>query len=163
MINKLPYTTETHMYLKDGVTRSLTKEDIPCDEWDFHNASIIYHKYWDIEDCLKEGVNENSLRDVIAFDNLPELVCLYRGANKDEAINGFGQSWSLSRKTAEFFAFEHYSSWSFKGIDYFLAENRQVFTAFVPKENILMFSNDRNEFECILDPTTTISCCVSPD
>ena len=159
-MNEIPYTAETRIYLKDGVHRKLTRADLPSKEWDFYNALTMFDKHKEIRKCLRNSVDEDSLMDAIVFNNLPELVCLYRGANKDEATTGFGQSWSMSKKIAEFFAYEHYSSWSYKDIDYFANVNRCVFQAFVPREHIIMYYNGRQEFECILDPEYTVDSAI---
>lgn len=88
-MNEIPYTAETHIYLKDGVHRKLTRANLPSKESDFHNALTMFNTYRELTKCLRKQVDENSLQDVIVFNNLPELVCLYRGANKEEATTGF--------------------------------------------------------------------------
>ncbi len=159
-MNEIPYTAETCIYLKDGVHRKLTRADLPSKESDFYNALTMFNTYRELTKCLIKQVDEDSLQDVIVFNNLPELVCLYRGANKEEATVGFGQSWSMSKKVAEFFAYKHYSSWSYKDIAYFANVNRCVFQAFVPREHIIMYYNGRQEFECILDPEYTVDSAI---
>ena len=69
-------------------------------------------------------------------------ILLYRGSCIDEAISGYGISWTPSRPVAEFFAFRH------------TTENRAVFMTVAPKSKIRAVFTEREEAEClILEPT----------
>lgn len=75
------------------------------------------------------------------YNNLPEIVELFRGCDKEEMNidedNFLGISWTTSRKVAEFFAFRHNT------------KGRIVVKTEVPKKEIVAFINERKEFECI--------------
>lgn len=77
------------------------------------------------------------------YDELPDNgIFLYRGGSIDEAISGYGISWTPSRPVAEFFAFRH------------TTENRAVFMTVAPKSKIRAVFTEREEAEClILEPT----------
>ena len=77
------------------------------------------------------------------YDDLPDNgIFLYRGCCIDEAISGYGISWTPSRPVACFFAFRH------------TTENRAVFMTVAPKSKIRAVFTEREEKEClILEPT----------
>lgn len=93
---------------------------------------------------------QDTLADVNLLKGLPNTVLAYRGAHKSEAITGYGQSWTLCEDVAKFFAFELYSTWSFKNKPEFDPANRLVHVALVPRDSIMVYINNRNEYECIL-------------
>ena len=69
----------------------------------------------------------------------PEVVEVYRGITDYNKKYVKALSWTLSKKTAEWFA-DRFSS---KGI---------IYKALIPKEHILAYFNGRNEKEIVLDP-----------
>lgn len=82
-----------------------------------------------------EWIDEEDLEH---YNNLPEVITIYRGVkpkNKVEAL-----SWTDNYDTAKWFA------------DRFEA-NGKVYKAQINKEDILVYTNQRNEHECIVDFT----------
>ena len=79
------------------------------------------------------------------FDELPDNgIFLYRGGSIDEAISGYGISWTTSRPVACFFAFRH------------TTENRAVFMTVVQKSKIRAVFTEREEKECLLIEPTNV-------
>lgn len=150
-MNKLGYTQDTDIYRSEGVYRHLTKEQVSEEFGDWSRTIQLYD---DLESLLSGPdvyLELNTLEDVITFTNLPDKVTVYRGANKSEVTEGFGQSWTLDPDVAEFFAYKYYSTWSYADKPYFATANRCIYQAVVPKNKILVYTNNRKEYECILD------------
>lgn len=76
------------------------------------------------------------------YDTLPSRVTIYRGMTEKELHSGaFGVSWSLSRKVAEFFAYQYVRNHS-------TADNpKTVHTLTVDKTNLIGYYNGREEQE----------------
>lgn len=73
------------------------------------------------------------------YTNLPSTVTVYRGVDSLKGAKGL--SWTLNLKTAQWF------STRFRQKDSF------VLCSEVPKEKILAYFNDRNEYEVVVDTT----------
>jgi hypothetical protein len=69
------------------------------------------------------------------YDNLPPILTVYRGANKD---SGKGLSWTLDIEAAKNFARGH------RGL---LNQSPTIFTARVRKSSVAFVCVDRNESE----------------
>jgi len=75
---------------------------------------------------------------------LPDKVTAYRGMTVREKENeSFGISWTLSKRTAEFFAYTYRRNQATKGMETTVTELK------VPKNQILAYYNGRNEDEII--------------
>ena len=72
------------------------------------------------------------------YDNLPDIVTLFRGGSISEINSTFSISWTTSRPVACFFAFRN-------GI-----ENRAVFSTTIPKTEIRAVLVEREEDECLI-------------
>ena len=70
---------------------------------------------------------------------LPDPVTVYRGVTSYNANHIRRMSWTLDRKTAEWFAHR-------------FGENGTVYQARIPKDSVYAFFNGRNEAEIIVDP-----------
>ena len=85
--------------------------------------------------------------ELCQFQKLPEKFEVYRGmSRKEKNIGEFGFSWTLDRKTAEFFAFKYNRNFNSRG-------NGVVVDKFVTKSECLGLLNDRKEQEIILKPS----------
>jgi hypothetical protein len=78
---------------------------------------------------------------------LEEHTTIYRGTSIEEyESNLFGQSWSLSKKTAQDFAFVHYHSQA-----NYRNQERVVLESIIPKSIIFYYAKDGREKEVIID------------
>jgi hypothetical protein len=139
-------------YYKEGFKRKvLDTENLCCD-------------FSEVTDQAIEDIDEEII-DAATFRNLPSIVCLYRGAHKDEATDGYGQSWTLDIEVARDFAWKYYSSWSFKDKPLFNSNDRVVYQTFIPRENIIAYihKSGRQEYECIIDPTYSFNSVVEKE
>lgn len=84
----------------------------------------------------KNYLMEESEIDVL--NNLPDIVTIYRGVTDYNKGNKKALSWTLSKKTAKWFATR-------------FNENGYIFEAKVNKGDILAYCNGRNEQEVIVD------------
>lgn len=73
------------------------------------------------------------------YQELENFVTIYRGVTSYNAKNVRALSWTLDRKTAEWFAHR-------------FGEEGTVYEAQIQKEHILAFFNGRNESEVVVDP-----------
>ena len=73
-----------------------------------------------------------------AFNGLPEEIPVFRGLQDDRARRK-ALSWTTSYKVAEWFAHR----WS---------RNGKVFAAVIRKSDVYMYTNQRNEFEVVVNP-----------
>lgn len=101
-----------------------------------------YCEAWDIFNRI--GLERIlSAKEKVLYAKLPNVVTIYRGSHKDEAIHEketFDFSWTLSREVAEFFAF--------RGV-HFNAEDGRVYSVRIRKSNMMALFLDRDEFEVI--------------
>lgn len=81
-------------------------------------------------------MDEEELR---RYQELDDPVTVYRGVTSYNAGNVRALSWTLERKTAEWFAHR-------------FGEKGTVYEAQIPKKHILAFFNNRGEAEVVLDP-----------
>lgn len=78
---------------------------------------------------------------------LADDVQVFRGSDLSEYNSGqYGQSWTLSKKIADRFAYEHYQSY-----DWFDREQRIVMSASIPKSAIFYYETSDSEDELIID------------
>ncbi|MFS4469102.1 hypothetical protein [Maribacter sp. 2210JD10-5] len=98
-----------------------------------------------IDDFIMDGMDLSVMnpREVAIFKNLPDNVTIYRGADKKEAKEGYGISWSLCPKVAKRFAFNHRNH---KGE----TENRTVHKLTIPKHFISCYFGSRKEKEVLI-------------
>ena len=92
---------------------------------------------------LKEFMQKE---DIIFLESLDDIVTIYRGTSLKEFCSPFyelGQSWTLSKRVASFFAFSYGNK---KDIS-----DRCVMSATIKKEFILGYISEREEYECIID------------
>jgi hypothetical protein len=83
----------------------------------------------------KEWIDTDDLKH---YDELPEVVTVYRGVKPKGKIQAL--SWTDNKDTAQWFA------------DRF-EKNGTVYKAEINKEDILVYTNQRDEHECIIDFT----------
>lgn len=103
--------------------------------------------------CIEDGfsrINNSIMEDSFILDDkekteileqlssLPDTLTVYRGQGTKSTPLNVAKSWTLDLKTAIFFA----NRWSNDG---------KVYKAKIKKENILYYTNDRNEQEIILN------------
>lgn len=81
-------------------------------------------------------MDEEELR---RYQELDDPITVYRGVTSYNAGNVRALSWTLERKTAEWFAHR-------------FGEKGTVYKAQIPKKHILPFFNNRGEAEVVLDP-----------
>ena len=81
-------------------------------------------------------MDEEELRE---FGELDDTVTVYRGVTPHNAKNIKALSWTLDRKTAEWFAHR-------------FGEDGTVYEALIDKEHICALFTGRNESEVIVDP-----------
>lgn len=91
-----------------------------------------------------------SIRKILTpndIDLLADDIQVFRGSDLSEYNSGqYGQSWTLSKKIADRFAYEHYQSY-----DWFDREQRIVMSASIPKSAIFYYETSDNEDELIID------------
>ncbi len=89
-------------------------------------------------------------KDKKVYKKLPQVITIYRGCHKDEAITPKGQSWTLSLKTARHFAWMHYAADDkFKYDD---MKDRVVIKATIKKKDVFAYLGlIRDEKECIVN------------
>ena len=75
--------------------------------------------------------------DKTGYNNLPEVVPVFRGL-QDKRSKLKGMSWTTKYETAEWFA----NRW----------KQGKLYRAEISKKHIFMFTNDRNEYECVVNP-----------
>ena len=88
--------------------------------------------------------------DIRYYEKLPDEVMIYRGTSLDEfkgSVFDVGQSWTLNKEVARFFAYDYYNT----------SENRCILKATINKNNIFAFVNDREEKECIIDTSKLLN------
>ena len=82
-------------------------------------------------------------RDKDEFDELPEIVEVWRGECFDKYNEDIiPMSWTTNKAVSKFFALRFKS----------LHKNWTLTKGFINKKDILFFTNDRKEYEVILDP-----------
>jgi hypothetical protein len=89
------------------------------------------------KDCLM------TLEEKQYLDSLPDEIEIHRGMSVKESKNkNYGMSWSLSKKVAEFFAYEYYQT---------IASGKPmtVMTIKIPKNEAIAFLNRRDEEEIL--------------
>ena len=121
----------TEAALRNGFREAWTmgRCDDYCEAWDIFNRIGL-------ESIL-------STKEKALYDKLPQVVTIYRGGHKDEAIRDketFDFSWTISREVAEFFAF--------RGV-HFNAEDGRVYSVRIRKSNMMALILDRGEYEVI--------------
>lgn len=84
------------------------------------------------------------------FQNLDDVVTIYRGVTSYNANNIKALSWTLNRDVAEWFAHRY-------------SEDGTVYEAQVSKEHIYTLFQGRNEEEVIVDPNHLIDLCPSQE
>lgn len=149
----MPYTATRDTYVEDAKPKTLTKQQSLVEFGYFHEYVKAFEEQELELTCNIRGIVESEeIANAATFNGLPSMVLLYRGGSKKEVVEGYGQSWSLCKDVAEFFAYNLYDTWSFWGKEEFAKINRIVYTALVPKDKIMVYNNDRQEYECILEP-----------
>lgn len=94
--------------------------------------------------------SEMRKEDQIYYDGLSNEVLLYRGTSIEEYESGkFGQSWSLKKGIANYFAFDLSQEKDNCGV-------RIVIKTMVKKENIYAYSSQNEEALCIVEPDIII-------
>lgn len=89
--------------------------------------------------------NIGSRNDIELLNN--EVVIIYRGTSKNEYNSkSFGQSWTLNKKIAQQFAFEHY-----RGQNYYSEMIRVILKAKINKQNIFYYDEKDKEEEIIVN------------
>ena len=116
------------------------------------NAYISSDNLYEYRDEIKEsfGTLEPKqprfleVEDEEYFNALPDQVTIYRGMTVEEFEGGeYGVSWSLKKEVAEFFANTYGRNHSTS------QQETVVMSLTISKNEIISFTNDRNEFEVI--------------
>lgn len=82
--------------------------------------------------------------DKSVFDSLPDLVTIYRGTSLDEyEKQEYGQSWTLSKEKAEFFAYKYNH--------FHEGTKRVVVSTQLTKNDIFAYTSERDEEECLIN------------
>ena len=85
-----------------------------------------------------------SRKDLKHYNNLPEVITIYRGMTIEEFESGyFGVSWTLSKKVAEFFANQYGRNHDTSHLP------KIVHKLEVPKQLICAYFSGRNEQEVV--------------
>ncbi len=103
-------------------------------------AENLLQCYIDTADAqyIKESLFEYmSKEDLKMYDSFPGEITIYRGCDLKEDI---GQSWTISLETAKWFAFRANDN-----------ESRIVIEAKIYKKDIFAYTNQRREYEVIVD------------
>lgn len=99
----------------------------------------------------KEHLMDDAEREL--FNNLPDEVTIYRGCTKQEIKSGkYRMSWTLDRKTAEFFAFEYVNLERENSLE----KDKSLYDVVektVSKKDLLCYFGDRSEAEVLYIPT----------
>lgn len=83
-------------------------------------------------------------KELKIWRNLPEHITIYRGMTLEEKESGdYGVSWTLSKKTAEFFAYKYQRNRSTNHLP------RTVHKLIVKKNDVVAYFGERNEKEII--------------
>jgi len=92
---------------------------------------------------ITESLKKYMAKEDIEFLNaLPSEVTIYRGTDLKELTSDYyGQSWTLNKEVADFFAYKHYRT----------DKNRCVIKATIKKEFIYGYVSSRGECECIVN------------
>lgn len=97
-------------------------------------------------DYYLEGIERKYImnkEEMSYFNSLPDMVTIYRGTSTDEFENKeYGTSWTVNPNVAEFFAY-NYTMTKDEG-------ERCVLQTQVPKDNIIAYLNDREEYEVLI-------------
>jgi hypothetical protein len=89
------------------------------------------------KDCLM------TLEEKQHLDSLPDEIEIHRGMSIKESKNrNYGMSWSLSKKVAEFFAYEYYQTIT-------SGKPMTVMTIKIPKNEAIAYLNRRDEEEIL--------------
>ncbi len=124
-------------------SRKLEENKTTLERYEMTNK-IIGESMPYIEECL---CHEMSLKDKRTYDKLPNEVTIYRGAHIGEHLGHVGQSWSLDKNVAGFFAWVHYAAaLSPKNL-----KDRVILKAKILKEHIYAYTSQRKEAECIVN------------
>ena len=124
-----------------------------CEFWE-HLASIYmtsdYNK--DVLQVLKQIFNTSKRKDIHCMmtqeeqqflNSLPDEIEIHRGMSISESKKkNYGMSWSLSKKVAEFFAYEYILRIN-------TDEERTVVTQKIPKSEVIAYLNRRQEEEIL--------------
>lgn len=133
LLHERPYRLEALLailpYLNKEQTDKLVK-DVWVDSESPHANIKVWRNLW----SLTEDAGKKSK----AFKDLPDLVTIYRGIKRLENKRNYGISWTLSEKTAEFFARR------------FMPPLSYILKAKVNKSNITALIEDRGETEVIV-------------
>ncbi|CAH7423413.1 hypothetical protein VCHA53O466_50421 [Vibrio chagasii] len=117
------------------------------DYWD-----ILFDAYRKTEHCsqhaevwleLMDGANEfpdasMSAGDKSFFESLPQEFTVFRGASRD--VNEHGMSFTIDPNTALWFA------------NRFSPDEPVILECLISKDDVIVYSNERGEFEIIVDP-----------
>ncbi len=107
------------------------------DDFSDYNWKELFKKYDNyIEYCSDESK--------ALYDQLPDEITIYRGANKSEKENGYGISWTLNKRVAQWFAYDRW-----KGQE---GNERTVFERTIKKKQIKAIFTEMNEDEVIIIP-----------
>jgi L-rhamnose mutarotase len=107
---------------------------------------------WEPLPVIKKSLySEMDEEDQIFYDNLPDKVMVYRGTSMKEYETGkFGQSWTLDKSVAKYFAFKlTQEKDNSVGI-------RIVLKTCIDKSNIYAYSRQNEEALCIIESDNII-------
>ena len=109
------------------------RSEYPNDDSDINQPQLL-SLFRDAESTALMNTDEYAV-----WAALPDPVTVYRGVTSYNAKHIRRMSWTLDRKTAEWFAHR-------------FRENGTVYQARIPKDSVYAFFNGRNEAEIIVDP-----------
>jgi len=157
---------ENNRFLNLEMINFLKKSSILDDSSEYYIFDILCHAFISFKEGGLYGLYKNREAEVwylkiiirqnmgcrTDINNLNNEVIIYRGTSEDEYNSKkYGQSWTLSKKIADDFAFKHYS-----GQTDYQNTTRVTIKAKIKKESIYYYNKDDNEKEIIVDERNII-------
>lgn len=156
-----PKYMENDQFLNDRFFDFIKKYSISDDTNEYHISDTIRHAFLsfkeggiyrlykarEAEGWYPKVIIRQNLGSRDSIGNLEVEVVIYRGTSKEEYTSGvFGQSWSLSEKIANEFAFKHYSVH-----DGYINTSRVLMKSRIRNDSIYYYDEDDSEKEIIID------------
>jgi hypothetical protein len=112
------------------------------------HSDDLYNYRFDIREAFScEEPNRDKImyaRERKYLEKLPQKITIYRGMTLEEKESGcFGISWTLKKKTAEFFANRYWRNFATKG------KKKVVHSITIDKNEVIAYFAVRSEYEII--------------
>jgi hypothetical protein len=88
----------------------------------------------------------NRTIDTAGLEDYGDIITIYRGCDKSEYENNYGQSWTVDIAVAQKFADVHYANTGLINM-----KNRVVLSAIIPKEKVYLTFLNNDEKELVID------------